>query len=110
MVTSQNIERLRSGGQGYTVGLNRRRRPEVSGYLERATGAWQECPTGIAAREKAEVPQTRVKEVASDQPGVRVFVVHSEERMSYERAEREKSMQRVRQELKPLNREWPPAN
>jgi transposase len=102
MVTSQNIERLRSGGQGYLVGLNRRRRPEVSGYLERATGAWLECRAGIAAGEKAEVPKTRVQEVASDQPGVRVFVVHSDERMSYEREEREKSMQRVREELEAL--------
>src|SRR5213594_1305348 len=102
MVTSQNIERLRSGGQGYIVGLNRRRRLEVSRYLERATGAWLECPAGIAAGEKAEVPQTRVQEVASDQPGVRVFVVHSDERMSYESAEREKAMQKVGEELKAL--------
>jgi transposase len=102
MVTSQNIERLRSGGQGYLVGLNRRRRPEVSVYLERATGAWLECRAGIAAREKAEVPKTRVQEVASDQAGVRVFVVHSDERMSYERTEREKSMRRVREELEAL--------
>jgi transposase len=70
--------------------------------LERATGAWLECRAGIAAGEKAEVPKTRVQEVASDQPGVRVFVVHSDERMSYERAEREKSMQRVREELEAL--------
>jgi transposase len=102
MVTSQNIERLRSGGQGYLVGLNRRRRPEVSRYLERATGTWLECPAGIAAGEKAEVPKTRVQEVASDQPEVRVFVVHSDERLSYECAEREKSMQRVREELETL--------
>jgi transposase len=102
MVTSQNIERLRSGGQGYIVGLNRRRRPEVSGYLERATSAWLECPAGIAAGEKAEVPKTRVQEVASDQPGVRVFVVHSDERMSYESAEREKAMQKVGEELEAL--------
>jgi transposase len=102
MVTSQNLERLRSGGQGYLVGLNRRRRPEVSRYLERATGTWLECPSGIAAGEKAEVPKTRVQEVASDQAGVRVFVVHSDERMSYECAEREKSMQQVRQQLEAL--------
>jgi transposase len=102
MVTSHNIERLRSSGQGYIVGLNRRRRPEVSRYLERATGTWLECPAGIAAGEKAEVPKTRVQEVASDQPEVRVFVVHSDERLSYECAEREKSMQRVREELETL--------
>jgi transposase len=102
MVTSKNIDLLRSGQQGYVMGLNRRRRPEVLEYLKRATGPWQECAPGIVAREKAEVPQTLVQEVASDQPGVRVFVVHSDERLSYERTEREKSMQRVREELDAL--------
>ena len=104
MVTSQNIDLLRSRHQGYVVGLNRRRRPEVMGYLERASGQWQECRAGIAASEKAEVPKTLVQEVASDKPGVRVFVVHSDERLSYERTEREKSMQRVREQLECLER------
>ena len=99
MVTSKNIELLRGRHQGYVVGLNRRRRPEVLGYLQRATGPWQQCRTGIAANEKAEAPKTLVQEVASDKAGVRVFVAHSDERMGYERAEREKSMQRVREEL-----------
>ena len=104
MVTSQNIDLLRSRHQGYVVGLNRRRRPEVMGYLERASGQWQECRAGITASEKAEVPKTLVQEVASDKPGVRVFVVHSDERLSYERTEREKSMQRVREQLECLER------
>ena len=104
MVTSQNIDLLRSRHQGYVVGLNRRRRPEVMGYLERASGQWQECRAGIAASEKAEVPKTLVQEVASDKPGFRVFVVHSDERLSYERTEREKSMQRVREQLECLER------
>jgi transposase len=102
MVTSQNIDLIRSRQQGYVVGLNRRRRPEVMGYLERATGRWQECRAGIVASEAAEAPKTLVQEVASDKPGVRVFVVHSDERMSYERTEREKSMQRVHEELDSL--------
>src|SRR5215469_1842624 len=102
MVTSENLERLRSRGQGYLVGLNRRRRPEVLRYVERATGPWLECPAGISAREKSKVPQTRVQEVASDKTGVRVFVVHSEERLDYERGEREKAMQRVQEELETL--------
>ncbi len=102
MVTSTNIELLRSRSQGYVVGLNRRRRPEVLGYLQRATGPWQQCRIGIAANEKAEAPKTLVQEVASDKAGVRVFVAHSDERMGYERAEREKSMQRVREELSSL--------
>jgi transposase len=102
MVTSDNIDLLRSREQGYVVGLNRRRRPEVQRYVERATGSWIECPAGIAASEKAEPPKTLVQEINSDKPGVRVFVCHSDERMAYERGQREKSMQRVREELEAL--------
>jgi transposase len=104
MVTSDNINLLRSRAQGYVVGLNRRRRPEALRYAERATGAWMECPVGIVASEKADPPRTLVQEVASDKHGVRVFVCHSDERMAYERGEREKSMQRVRQELEALEK------
>jgi len=53
MVTSDNIELLRSREQGYVAGLNRRRRPEVLRYVVRATGPWLGCPAGIAASEKA---------------------------------------------------------
>ena len=102
MVTSANIELLRSRGQGYLVGLNRRRRPEVQRYLERATGEWRQCRAGITASEKSVVPKTLVQEVASDQPGVRVFVVHSDEREAYEQAQREKAMQRVKEKLEAL--------
>ena len=102
MVTSDNIELLRSREQGYVVGLNRRRRPEVIRYVERATGPWLDCPAGIAASEKTEVPRTQVQEVKSDKPGVRVFVVHSDERLAYERAEREKAMARVKAALESL--------
>ena len=104
MVTSDNIDLLRSREQGYVVGLNRRRRPEVLRYVKRATGPWLDCPAGIAASEKAEVPRTQVQEVESDKPGVRVFVVHSDERLAYERAEREKAMARVRAALESLAR------
>src|SRR2546426_3373107 len=102
MVTSDNLDLLRTRGQGYLVGLNRRRRPEVLRYVQRTTGAWQKCPAGISANEKSEVPQTLVQEVVSDRPGVRVFVVHSDERLDYERGEREKSMHRVREKLEAL--------
>src|SRR5512143_567029 len=104
MVTSDNIDLLRSRKQGYIVGLNRRRRPEVLRYIERATGPWLECPPGIAASEQAQPPKTLVQEVASDKAGVRIFVVHSDERMDYERTEREKSMGRVREQLEKLNK------
>jgi transposase len=92
MVTLDNVELLRSQEQGYLVGLNRRRRPEILRYLQRATGPWLECPAGVTASEKAEVPKTRVQEVASDKSNVRVLVVHSDERLAYEQGEREKAM------------------
>jgi transposase len=102
MVTSGNLDRLRSSGQGYLVGLKRRRQPEILGYLEGATGPWLECPAGISAGEKSQAPKTVVQEVACGKAGVRVFVVHSEERLEYERGEREKAMQKVQEELQAL--------
>jgi transposase len=102
MVTSANVDLLRARKQGYVVGLNRRRRPEVLRYLEQATGEWLPCPPGITASEKTEVPQTLVQEVRSEKPGVRVFVVHSDERLAYERSQREKAMEKVRGELEAL--------
>jgi transposase len=104
MVTSDNIELLKSKKHGYIVGLNRRRRPEVLRYLKRATGRWLECPVGITASEKEQPPRTLVQEVVSEKPGLRVFVVHSDERLDYERGEREKSMQRVREQLEALQK------
>src|SRR6516164_415619 len=95
MVTSQNLDDLRSGGHGYIVGRNRRRSGEVFDYIQRATGEWTQCPVGITAREKATPPKTRVQEVASNKPGMRVFVVHSDERAEFERAQRVKAMGRV---------------
>jgi transposase len=102
MVTSDNIELLRSRHQGYLVGLSRRRRPKVIAYIHGATGPWLECPMGIIAREKTNPPKTLVQEVASGKSGVRVFVVHSDERLEYERGEREKAMQKVRDSLEAL--------
>jgi transposase len=102
MVTSDNLDLLRSSGQGYLVGLKRRRQAEILRYLERATGPWLECAAGISRSERSVVPKTLVQEVASDKPGVRVFVVHSDERLDYERGEREKAMQKVQEELEAL--------
>ena len=104
MVTSRNLEDLRSGGHGYIVGRNRRRSEEVFDYIQRATGPWSECPVGITAREKTISPKTLVQEVSSNKPGVRVFVVHSDERLAYEQAQRAKSMGRVRTKLEALER------
>jgi len=102
MVTSQNLDDLRAGGHGYIVGRNRRRSGEVFDYIQSATGPWIECPVGITAREKAMPPKTVVQEVASTRPGVRVFVVHSEERAAFERAQRVKAMEGVRTKLELL--------
>lgn len=102
MVTSDNIDLLRSKNHGYMVGLSRRRRPEVIAYIRAAQGPWLECPMGITAREKATAPKTLVQEVPSGKQGVRVFVVHSDERLQYERGEREKAMLKVQQALAAL--------
>lgn len=97
MVTTANVATLTARRQGYLVGLQRRRREEVFALIGRATGPWLECPVGITAREKGpEAPKTLVQEVASDAPGVRIFVVHSDERLAYERAMRERDMARTR--------------
>lgn len=47
MASAENLEHLRNRGQGYVVGLQRRRREDIYRYLERATGPWLECPAGI---------------------------------------------------------------
>ena len=104
MVTSHNLDDLRAHGHGYIVGRNRRRSGEVFEYIQSATGPWSECPAGITAREKASSPKTLVQEVSSTQPGVRVFVVHSEEREAFERRHRIKAMERVRARLEKLER------
>jgi transposase len=104
MVTSHNLALVREHGHGYIVGRNRRRSGEVFDYIQSATGPWIECPVGITAREKATPPKTLVQEVASTQPGVRVFVVHSEERHAFECRQRAKAMDRVRVRLEKLQR------
>jgi transposase len=106
MVTLKNVELLRQLEQGYLVGLQRRNRKNIPHYLEQAMtrNDWQECPVGITASEKTAVPRTRVQEVPGKEPGVRVFVVHSEEREQYERGMRELSMERARKELEALRR------
>jgi transposase len=104
MVTSANLARVREREHGYVVGLQRRRREAVYRSIERATGPWLDCPVGRAARERAAVPKTQVQEVPSDEPGVRVFVARSEERLAYERGQRLKAMERVRKPLAALEK------
>ena len=104
MVTSKHLAELRNGGHGYVVGRNRRRSGEIFDYIQSATGPWVECPGGINAGEKRTPPKTLVQEVDSKRPGVRVFVVHSEERLAFEQAQRVKAMERVGGKLDKLAR------
>jgi transposase len=104
MVTSANLARVRERQHGYVVGLQRRRREAVYRYIERATGPWTDCPVGRTARERAAVPKTQVQEVPSDEPGLRVFVVQSDERLVYERGQRLTAMERVRKQLTALEK------
>lgn len=102
MVSQDVLSFVRAQGQGYVVGLVRRRREEIIRYIEGASGPRRQCALGIVAGEKAGSPKTWVWEVKGEKEGMRVFVVHSEEREAYERAMRERSMGRVREELEAL--------
>src|SRR5262249_15336909 len=103
VVTIQNVAMLRQRGQGYLVGLKRRRNEQVNRYIQAAAQSrGEQCSGGISAREKEKVPCTMVTEVAGEEPGVRVFVVQSEERLAYERTMREAAMERTRQALEKL--------
>src|SRR5262249_49730900 len=88
MVTIQNLATLRQRGQGYLVGLKRRRNEQVNRYIEAAAqGQWQQCPVGISAREKEPGPRTMVTGVAGEGAGVRVFDGRGSERLVCARAE-----------------------
>jgi transposase len=93
------------GEWGFLVGVTRRRNPEAETLIDRVRDdAWIECEAGINAREKKEEdrPRTRVQEVECDRPGVRVFVVDSDDRRAYEERMRKKAMERVRAGLERL--------
>lgn len=107
MMTIGNVKQLRELEQGYLVGLQRRNRKDTFDYIQQAAMLtdWQECRAGITASEKTVVPKTQVVEVAGKEAGVRVFVVHSEERELYERGMRELSMERTRKELDALQKQ-----
>jgi transposase len=93
MVTAENIEALKQAQQGFVVGVNRRRNPKLREWLARLDATkWIDCPVGINAQErKADPPRTRVQEVTSDDPDMRVFIVDSDERREHEQAMRQRS-------------------
>jgi transposase len=104
MVTAANIEALTRDEHGFLVGVKRRRNPRIDGWLEAVDETkWVTCPGGINARErKTDPPRTRAQEVLSGDPALRVIVIDSDERRTYERAKREQAMERARQRLEKL--------
>jgi transposase len=105
MVTRQNLDEFLGEGHGYLVGVKRRRNTKFDQYLERIDETkWFDCPAGITARERKVPYRTRAQEVPSGEPGVRAFVIDSEERRQYEEAMRTRAMERTRQKLEALQK------
>ena len=103
MVTEQNLQHLIEQGQGYLVGVKRRRNANMAKWLDAVDEAkWMDCPVGISASEKSDPPRTRVQEVPSGKEGMRVFVIDSDERRQYEESMRARSMARVQEKLEKL--------
>jgi len=103
MVTEQNLQHLIEQGQGYLVGVKRRRNANMPKWLDAVDEAkWMDCPVGISASEKSDPPRTRVQEVPSGKEGMRVFVIDSDERRQYEESMRARSMARVQEKLEKL--------
>ena len=101
MVTDANIESITREEQGFLVGVKRRRNPQIDGWLEAVDDTkWVSCPGGINTQErKTDPPRTRAQEVPSGDPSLRVIVIDSDERRTYEQAKREQAMERARQHL-----------
>jgi len=105
MVTRDNLDDFVREGQGYLVGVKRRRNVRFDQYLERIDETkWIDCPVGITARERKVPFQTRAQEVPSGESGVRVFVIDSEERRQYEEAMRTRAMEQTRVKLEVLQK------
>jgi transposase len=103
MVTEENLDGLVREGQGYLVGVKRRRNAKCDEYVRAIDERkWIDCPVGITAGEKRVPPKTRVQEVPSGEAGVRVFVVDSEERRQYEEAMRTRAMEKTREKLEAI--------
>src|SRR6516225_3163369 len=103
MVTNENLEAITTDKHGYLVGLKRRRNAKLTKWLAALDESkWITCPAGITAREKTNPPRTRAQEVPSGVDGLRVIIVDSDERREYERAMRQRAMERTRQALQKL--------
>jgi transposase len=105
MVTEKNLDVLQTaeGDWGFLLGMTRRQNPEAEALIDRvAQDRWLDCPSGINGQEATVKQRTRVQEVSCERPGVRVFVVDSDERRAYEQRQRVKAMARVRLGLEKL--------
>jgi hypothetical protein len=83
-------------------GTQARREPEILRYLEGATGPWLECPGRHLGLRKVLGAQDSGAGGGCWQNGGAGVWVHSEERLEYERGEREKAMLKVQEELEAL--------
>jgi transposase len=104
MVTDANIESMKNDGDGYLVGIKRRRNAKLDAWLDAVDDTnWIDCPGGLNTQErKIDPPRTRAQEVATGESDFRVIVIDSDERRGYEQAKREQSMERARQKLENL--------
>jgi transposase len=99
MVTEKNLDVLQTadGDWSFLVGMTRRQNPEAEALIDQVVEErWLDCPGGINCQEAVVKRRTRVQEVSCVRPGVRVFVVDSDERRDYEQRQRVKAMERVR--------------
>jgi transposase len=104
MVTDENIESITNDQHGFLVGIKRRRNPKLDAWIDAVDDSkWIDCPGGINTRErKTNPPRTRAQEVPSGDPAIRVIVIDSDERRTYEQGKREQAMERARQKLEKL--------
>jgi transposase len=105
MVTDDNVESILAEKNGYLVGVKRRRNQKLAEWLAAVDEAkWISCPVGITAQERTNPPRTRAQEIPSGVDGMRVIVVDSDDRRTYEEDMRKKSMERTREDLQKLQK------
>jgi transposase len=92
MVSPDNREFLESlQNWYYLLGHPGRKNERAKRWLTKLSDRWIECPRG-----------SKVQEVDSEEEGIRVFIVESNERKEYEKQMREKSMKRAEVHLKKI--------
>ena len=100
MLSEKSRQVLGKAGCGYLLGLPRRNRTEAAALLAEAQETPLESWTEVDPGRGEGV--TRVVEVQSTREGVRCLVVHSQERLAYERAQREQEGKRLEEKLEGL--------